>query len=414
MIKGEKKQKWLNTGHGAQGTGHGLVKAIDDRLGRDSECIKGLEKQIEDLQIHRRLLQRQRQNIEAIIYSISDAVIAIDEFDKVLLANEAAGGLFGFNHKDCEHKKLSELIDADKKEFVEFLRKGRQSKVGHKRKEIEFSANDNVKVYDCIVSCAYDASKKVSGVIAVLHDVTREKEVSQMKNDFVSHVSHELKTPLASITAYSEMLVDGEAQDEDMRKEFYSVIQSQAKRLNRLIEDVLNISRIESGMVKVEKRPLSLTVLIEEQLQMINTYAQEKGIQVITEKPIVQEQVNADRDMMSQIIINLLSNAVKYTHSGGSVKVGTEVDEDKGIVRVLVSDTGVGIPEDEVEHVFGKFYRVGRNNHKAKGTGLGLNLVKQIVEKVHKGRVFVKSKQGEGSTFGFELPLARAEAIKMT
>jgi two-component system phosphate regulon sensor histidine kinase PhoR len=206
------------------------------------------------------------------------------------------------------------------------------------------------------------------------------------------------------------MLVDGEANDEQTRQEFYSVIQNQAKRLSRLIEDILNTSRIESGLIKVNKEPLSLTMLIEEQLQMIKSCAEEKDIELIGQKPIVFDRVYVDRDMMSQVIINLLSNAVKYTRPGGTVKIKTEVDEAASVARVFISDTGVGIPEDEVEHVFDKFYRVGANEKQAKGTGLGLNLVKQMVETVHGGRVFVTSKVGEGSTFGFELPLAAKQS----
>jgi len=249
--------------------------------------------------------------------------------------------------------------------------------------------------------------------VAVLHDVTREKEISQMKNDFVGHVSHELKTPLASITAYSEMLADGEAPDEETRREFYSVIQNQAKRLNRLIEDILNTSRIESGLIKISKEPINLAILIEEQLQMIRSYAEERNIKITRQKPIVFDQVNVDRDMISQVIVNLLSNAVKYTPSGGAVRVETKVDEVESLVRVSVADTGVGIPEDEIDHVFDKFYRVGVNKKQAKGTGLGLNLVKQIVEKLHDGRVFVESQVGVGSTFGFELPLATGQTAAM-
>ena len=116
--------------------------------------------------------------------------------------------------------------------------------------------------------------------------------------------------------------------------------------------------------------------------------------------------------MIAQVIVNLLSNAVKYTPAGGSVRVETELDEIAKVARVSVTDTGVGIPEDEVGHVFDKFYRVDANKGQAKGTGLGLNLVKQIVEKVHSGRVFVSSKPGAGSTFGFELPLATVETVE--
>jgi two-component system phosphate regulon sensor histidine kinase PhoR len=209
------------------------------------------------------------------------------------------------------------------------------------------------------------------------------------------------------------MLADGEADDEETRKEFYSVIQTQAERLSRLIEDILNVSRIESGLVKVTKKHVSLTILIEEQLQMMKSYAEEKNITVISQKPIVYDQIYADKDMISQVIVNLLSNAIKYTSPGGSVEIKTEVDEIAAVARVSVTDTGVGIPENELEHIFDKFYRVEANKEQAKGTGLGLSLVKQIVEKVHNGRVFVKSRVGRGSTFGFELPLAAAEVVKV-
>jgi len=387
-----------------------VCKAVNGRFKNCSYMIAEYEKQIKDFQIQIQLSNRRGKNIEAIIYSIREAVIVVDEYDKLLMANEAAGQLFKFDFKSSQHRPLDELIDADHSEFAGFLSHSRKSKSQATRREIEFLKDGDKKTFDCIVSCVYDQNRQICGIVAVLHDVTREKQIQQMKNDFVSHVSHELKTPLASITAYSEMLVDGEANDEQTRKEFYSVIQNQAKRLSRLIEDILNTSRIESGLVKVNKETVSLTMLIEEQLQMIKSCAEEKNIELIGQKPIVFDQVYVDKDMMSQVIINLLSNAVKYTRPGGKVRIKTEVDEAASVARVFVSDTGVGIPEDEIEHVFEKFYRVGANKKQAKGTGLGLNLVKQMVETVHDGRVFVTSKVGEGSTFGFELPLARRQS----
>ncbi len=390
-----------------------LHKAVRERLHDSATRTDEYESKIKDLQLQVQLSRKREQNTEAIIYSIRDAVIVVDELDRLLMANEAAGQLFNFDFRNSQRKSLNELIDADKGEFAKFVSRSKQSKGRATRQEIEFTGDRGRGTFDCIVSCVYDRGRQVCGAVAVLHDITREKEISQMKNDFVGHVSHELKTPLASITAYSEMLVDGEADDEETRKEFYSVIQSQAKRLNRLIEDILNTSRIESGLVKIDKEPISLTILIEEQLRMIKSYAEEKNIKVIGQKPIVFDQVHVDRDMISQVIINLLSNAVKYTPSGGKIRIKTEVDEVASLVRVSVADTGVGIPEDEIEHVFDKFYRVGVNKKQAKGTGLGLNLVKQIVETLHDGRVFVTSCVGKGSTFGFELPFARRETASV-
>lgn len=389
----------------------GLIKAVNRKLDQKDERYRQLSTKIDQILLQNQLLQLQKKNTEQIIYSIRDAVIVADEFDKLLMANAAAGKLFNFDYQNSQYRPISELVSSDKKEFVDFLRQSQKNAVNATRREIAFANNDEIRTYDCIVSCVYDNRERVCGIVAVLHDITREKEISQMKNDFVSHVSHELKTPLASITAYAEMLVDGEANDENTRREFYSVIQSQAKRLNRLIEDILNISRIESGLIKVEKQPLSLTILIEEQMQMIRGYAEEKNIEVFSPHPIVFDQVYADKDMISQVIINLLSNAVKYTPAGGTVRITTEVDEIAHVAKVNVIDTGVGIPEDEINRVFDKFYRVNANKKCAKGTGLGLNLVKQIVEKVHNGRVFVTSKVGLGSTFTFELPLAVREMI---
>lgn len=390
-----------------------LHRVIAERLDELTTRVGEYAKQVKDLHLQIQLSQKRTQNTEAIIYSIRDAVIVVDEFDKLLMANEAAGQLFNFDFRRSQHKHLDELIGTDKSEFADFLSRSKQSKGQATRQEIEFTDGDERKTFDCIVSCVYDHNRQVCRAVAVLHDITREKEISQMKNDFVGHVSHELKTPLASITAYSEMLADGEAADEETRREFYSVIQNQAKRLNRLIEDILNTSRIESGLIKISKEPISLAIVIEEQLQMIRSYAEERNIKVTRQKPIVFDQVNVDKDMISQVIVNLLSNAVKYTPSGGAVRIETKVDEIESLVRITVADTGVGIPEDEIDHVFDKFYRVGVNKKQAKGTGLGLNLVKQIVEKLHDGRVFVESQVGVGSTFGFELPLATGQTAAM-
>jgi len=397
-----------------------VEKSVERHLDESSSYTNSLKEQIKELQVQVQLSQRQKRNTEAIIYGIRDAVLVIDEFDKLLMANETAGKLFKFDYRKSQFKPISELIDDNESGFIDFLRQSRQSKTRAARREITFSrdftAEKEPSTFDCIVSCVHDSKEQACGAVAVLHDITREKEVAQMKNDFVSHVSHELKTPLASITAYSEMLLDGEADDEDTRKEFYSVIQNQAQRLNRLIEDILNTSRIESGLIKVNKKPVSLTIVIEEQLQMIKSYAEEKNITVSwgagEQKPIVFDQVYVDRDMISQVVVNLLSNAVKYTKQAGSITVESQVDEIASVARISITDTGVGIPEDELDHVFDKFYRVGVNKKQAKGTGLGLNLVKQIVEKIHNGRVFVASQVDVGSTFGFELPLASAEAVK--
>ena len=381
-----------------------LLDAIRQFSKDSSARADDLAKQAVDFNLQLQLLRREKKNTESIIYSINDAVIVIDAFDRLIMANSALEELFGFEFEASGLKPISEVIDDSR--FVSLMQHSRQSKQPHMKHEIGFESESGLRTFSCVISCVKDDAGVISGVVAILHDITREKEISQMKNDFVSHVSHELKTPLASINAYAEMLVDGEAEDQETVVQFCTIIQSQAQRLNRLIEEILNISRIESGLVRVDKKPFSMAILIQESSMMIESYAKEKDISVEIPAPIICDQVNADKDMLSQVVINLLSNAVKYTPKGGQIKIESEVNEADGNICVKVSDTGVGIPVEDIEHVFDKFFRVEANEKVANGTGLGLTLVKQIVEKVHDGEVSVTSKVGEGSTFGFTIPLA--------
>ncbi len=380
------------------------ASAIRLFLGDSQDQLARVQEESKSLNLQLQLLRRRKSNVEEIIQSIQDTVLVTDEKDRVILANESAEALFGFIFDSGDAKNSSDIIH--EQALVSIIEKTRQSKTSHVRHELTFERQGQPVTFDAVLSCVEDDAGNVVQVVSVLHDITREKGIAQMKNDFVSHVSHELKTPLASINAYAEMLVDGEAEDEETIQQFCTVIQSQAQRLSRLIEDILNISRIESGLIKVDKETHSLALVIRDAVEMITSYAQEKNIEIVSQAPILYDQVYVDRDMMSQVIINLLSNAVKYTPAGGQITVTSELDESDGQIKVAITDTGVGIPPDDVDHVFDKFFRVEANNKYAKGTGLGLNLVKQIVETVHGGNIFVTSKVGQGSTFGFVLPLA--------
>lgn len=384
--------------------------ATERFMDETNEKVKALQNENTDIGVQLQLTQRRKNGVEAILNSIRDAVIVTDDRDRILLANAAAEKLFGFEFDPLASLPAEETISSC--ELVTAISKCRTSRTGHVRHELTFESSEQAVSYDTVLSCVEDDNGNVLQVVAVLHDVTREKEISQMKNDFVSHVSHELKTPLASINAYAEMLVDGEAEDTETIQQFCGVIQGQAQRLSRLIEDILNISRIESGLVKVSKETHSLALVIRDSVEMIKSYAQEKNITVHSPASILYDQVNIDRDMISQVVINLLSNAVKYTPEGGEITVKTDLNEIEGQVTVTITDTGVGIPAEDVDHVFDKFYRVKSNNQYAKGTGLGLNLVKQIVETVHGGSVFVSSTVGEGSTFGVVLPLSKESATQ--
>jgi two-component system, OmpR family, phosphate regulon sensor histidine kinase PhoR len=382
-----------------------LVSSINEMVEFADRAVTDSAMRLKEAEIQLKVATGQRQHAQAILYSISDAVLVTDPFDELVLANESAARTFGFDLQQALRTPIEKVVPDEK--LTGLIREMRQSDSTSGRRVTEHSMRIGgvQRAYKVTLSCVQDQNSDPAGVVAVLHDMTKEREVAEMKNDFVSSVSHELRTPLASIKAYVEMLIDGEADDEKTTREFYEVIQNEANRLSRLIDNILNISRIESGLVKINKQPQSLMVILKEALEVIAPQAKLKGIRIAEQLTPSFYQTSADRDMLYQAVLNLLSNSVKYTPDNGTITVQTLVDEAKKKVVTRISDTGVGIPPKDLPLVFDKFYRAEANNRMAKGTGLGLSLVKHIVEGVHHGRVFAESAVGEGSTFGFELDL---------
>ncbi len=355
-------------------------------------------------QIMTKVLEAEKRHVEAVIHAISDGVIVTDAFGDLVLANEAAEETFGFRFDATARRPVEEAIEDA--EFLALLKEMRETglHLPHRTAEWSRRVGDDVRTYRVILNTVVEGSKRerISGVVAVLHDVTKEKEIARMKSDFVSNVSHELKAPLASIKAYVEMLLDGEVDDEADAREFLTVIAGETERLNRLIENILRLSRLESGLIPINKADVAVTEILREVVDVIAPQAAKKGLALDADLAPVFFRVHGDRDMLSQAILNVASNAVKYTAEGGSVHIATFLDD--GAVVVEVVDSGYGIPPEEIGKIFEKFYRTRLSGKAAPGTGLGLPLVKHIVETVHAGRVEVESHVGQGTTFRLHLP----------
>lgn len=371
--------------------------------------IDGAGARLREAEIRRRVSEVERQGAEAILHSLHDAVLVTDAFNELKLANERAAELLGFRLADALHKPIDQIISDEP--LRRLIRDERDLATPGHRKRIEHAIGaagegqqPGAGCFDVTLTCLPDAKKGVSGVVTILRDVTREREISQMKSDFVSKVSHELRTPLSSINAYLELLVDGEASDEKARQEFYQIIKNEADRLSRLIDNMLNISRIEAGIVKIDRTEVDFTKTVKAAIEVMQPQAALKNTTIHFKPPPIACTAMADADMMQQVMLNLISNAVKYTPEGGRVTVTAENDDATGSVMVSVADTGLGIPPDALPRLFEKFFRVENYKRVAKGTGLGLALVKHIVETVHHGQITVNSKLGMGTKFTFTIP----------
>jgi len=355
------------------------------------------------------LAETQKQQVLAIIDAMSEPVLVTDPFDQLALVNPATEELLGVSRKDVIRQPVAEVLRDEK--LVRALRQAREADSRAASRFFEHAIGDGIYSIRLSPLSAEDADSSNSepsrqhGVVAVFRNITKEREAAKNKSAFVAHAAHELRTPLSSIKAYVEMLVDGEAEDEKTRSEYYDIIQTSADRLSRMIDNILNISRIEAGTVRINKTPVAMALIVKEAIDVVRPQAEGKGITLTEELTPVAYQVNADRDMIYQAVLNLLSNAVKYTPEGGKVHVRMTPQEDSSTIRVDVIDNGVGIPKEDLPRMFEKFFRVEANTKMAKGTGLGLNLVKHIVETIHDGKVTLASEVGRGSTFGMILPL---------
>jgi two-component system phosphate regulon sensor histidine kinase PhoR len=356
-----------------------------------------------------RLITERRQLAE-ILAGLSDPVLAIDQYDELVLANPSAESALQFEAQSTDKRALDTLVHCE--QLVELLRDTRRRKAPTTRTSELTLLDPNGEEHTYRVTCrsltcdAKDGSRQSPhGAVAVLHDIAQLKAIQKRNAEFVSSVSHEMKAPLSGIKAYVELLADGDAEDEATREEFLGVISSQADRLQRLVENLLNLARIEAGVVEVHKQPRSLNELMEDAINVVTPGAEAKQIELVNDLSPMYLEVFADRDMILQAVINLLSNAVKYTPNGGRVTLRTRMEDNNQAV-FEVEDTGVGLNAEDCSRVFEKFYRVKKDSQMAQGTGLGLPLAKHIVEDVHGGTLVVESVVGRGSTFRAILPSA--------
>lgn len=367
----------------------------DDEIGK---LGRGLNYMAQRLRDTIRQITEEKNKVKAILKSINDGVIAIDRKGTILLINPAVEKMFNICYEKSLGKTVIEVVrnfDLEKLLF-QALKSGQSIS-----DEIQLLVPDP-KTFR-IVTAPLKNEKEVVGVVAVLRDITAFREVERMKTDFVANVSHELRTPLTSVKGFVETLLDGALEEPETARHFLEIISDETDRLNRLINDLLSLSRIEAKNMEANKEKLSLAKIMNNTLSILTPQAKEKVLDVELRIAPDLPMVMADEDMIGQMLINLVDNAIKYTPRGGKVSIKAEKENDA--VKIVISDTGIGIPRESIPRLFERFYRVDKaRSREMGGTGLGLAIVKHILE-LHHGRIEVESDVARGSTFTVYLPV---------
>ncbi|MFQ6015166.1 MAG: GAF domain-containing protein [Anaerolineae bacterium] len=361
----------------------------------------------------------EKRRTEAIIRHMADGVLLLDREGRVVSFNPALELLLGLKEAEVTGQSVMDesadhrlrVLAATTPQPVRAEEEpsqgaGEAFPMGQKVIEEEVTLgsplNRVLKVYSSPVK---DLAGEIIGQVKVVHDITRERELDQMKSDFLSTVSHELRTPLFSIQGFVKLLKDGKVPDTATQQEFLTIVNEQVEHLTRLVNDLLDLSRLDTGRpLKIEKQLVTMDGIVEGAVAKLRPMAQEKGISLAAGIAPTLPPVEADPQRLEQVITNLVENGIKFTPEQGEVEVTVKVKEMELLIQVR--DTGIGIPPDALPRVFDRFYQVDHSTtRRAGGTGLGLHITKEIVE-AHGGRIWAESTPGEGSTFSFTLPLA--------
>ncbi len=343
--------------------------------------------------------EREKNQFAAILDHMAEGVFAVGQDKRLFFMNPGAALIFGVSEKGAAGKSLIEVVkNRDIDEMMD-LALEKQEMIS---REVELSHHAQKN----LLASALGISKMRGAVcgILVVHDQTSMRKLENMRREFVTNVSHELRTPLTSIKGFVETLLGGAMKDPVPAENFLKIIQEDTERLTRLIDEILDLSSLESRQMRLRLQSVQLNEEVQKALTAFAPRLQEKQIKI--ENGLESGAavfVSADRDRLKQVLVNLLDNAIKFNRPGGTISISAE--SFSGQIRIWVCDTGMGIPEIDIPHVFERFYRVQKSrSREVGGNGLGLAIVKHIVE-AHRGKLFCDSEIGKGSRFGFTLPV---------
>ncbi|CAG7630757.1 two-component system histidine kinase PnpS [Paenibacillus allorhizosphaerae] len=377
-----------------------------DEIGQLGQAINQMA---DSLQLQMERISEDENRLKSVLENMISGVVMIDRDGRIALLNRSAEELLGFAAQELLRKKFDQA--KQQFEFMQLIQECIDTKE-HIRDEVIFYYPTE-RILEINLNPIWQNNDVWAGVLIVLHDITAVRRLERMRSEFVANVSHELKTPIAAVKGFAETLLAGALNDKDTARSFLQIIFDESDRLNRLIGDILELSKIESKRIPLQFSPVHLQTFIGDCLHVMEAEARKKSIELTMHVP-GEVYMEADEDRLRQILMNLLSNGINYTPEGGKVKIKVEQvasgaeGEEYDKVRLHISDTGIGIPKKDLPRIFERFYRVDKARSRSSGgTGLGLSIVKHLVE-LHKGTIRVESEVGVGTKFMIELPLIQA------
>jgi len=362
--------------------------------------------QLQTLKEMAKVVEAEKQRIEGILLNITDGVVVVDSDEKILMINPVAENILGLSAQQALGKRMREVI---RREHLLTILKKVSSGGESWHKELELFSADETTMHTLRSSTAVveDSQGKMVGLLSVLQDVAKQKEIDRQKLEYFAKVTHELRSPLVAMDKSLQVILSGVAGQLNLDQQgFIESISRNAKRLQALINDLLDLAKIEAGKMQIIQEEISVTKIIDEAVQMFGAWAQAKGVTLDKRCSVDLPSVKADFNRLIQVINNLVSNSLKFTPQGGRITLAAQLSPQEGFVEISVEDTGVGIPEEVLPKVFERFYQVpGQVRTDVAGTGIGLTVAKEIVE-LHGGKIWVESEVGKGSRFKFTLPKA--------
>ena len=374
-----------------------------DELGQLAEAVNNLSVRVEESQEQS---ESERRRLDSVLTHMSDGVIATNRRGKVNIINQAACDYLDVNEEDTLGKSILDVLDIREDYTLHDLLENQEEIT------LDMSADDHDQILHAYFSLIQRESGFISGIVCVLRDVTEQEKIDRELRQFVSNVSHELRTPLTSMRSYIEALNDGAWKDPEVAPSFLKVTQEETDRMIRMINDLLKLSRMDSGRVKLDLELVNLNELFNyvlDRFEMMlekdnNDTHSTKSKNYTIKRDFTKKDlwVEIDTDKFIQVIDNIMNNAIKYSPNGGVITC--RLLETQNHVILSISDQGLGIPKKDLNHVFDRFFRVDKARSRAQGgTGLGLAISKEVIE-MHHGKIWADSVEGQGTTFYISLP----------